>query len=500
MAEHDTQASQSSEPAAVETSADVSVLSGIVDATGREEKQAKDMLAPLLERLVGGQVTYDRNATRTIESAIEQLDAMMSQQLAAVMHHSELQKLEGTWRGLHHLVFRSNPSQTLKFKALNVTKDELRADFEGASDYMRSALFKKMYTEEFDQAGGVPFGAMIGDYEFNHHSEDVALLRDISGVAAASFCPFISAVGPDMFGLKDWTDISKKSDLEKAVSTVDHAKWQSFRETPDSRFVTLTMPRVLARLPYGSGTKPVKEFRFEEFEVESDGRSRESDHGKFTWMNAAYALGVRMANAFEETGFCTAIRGFEGGGKVEDLPVYNFVSEHNDVRSKCPTEVLIPDTREKELSKLGFIGLLNWKNTDYAAFIGGQTTQRPEESTDPDETASAKLSARLPYIMATSRVAQYLKIIGREKIGSLMQGPDVEKFLKDWLAQYTLVDPNPSAEQKARYPFAEASVQLVERDDDPGAYDAVAYLRPWLFFEELHTSMQLVARIPSGNS
>jgi type VI secretion system protein ImpC len=347
------------------------------------------------------------------------------------MHHPEFQKLEGTWRGLNHLVMNSETSASLKLKVLNIPKKELYDDLDKAVEFDQSQIFKKIYETEFGSPGGEPYGAMIGDYEFSNHPEDIDLLSKMSNVAAAAFCPFVSSASPELFGFDNWEELTKPRDLEKIFTTTDYIKWRSYRDSEDSRFVTLTMPRVLARLPYGAMTKPVEQFSYEEV----DG-SKPVPHDQFTWMNAAYVLGTRMTDAFAQSGFCTAIRGAEGGGKVEGLPAFVFTSDDGDRDLKCPTEVGITDRRENELGKLGFLPLSHYRNTDYAVFFGGQTTQKPKKYDRPEATANAAISARLPYMMATSRFAHYLKVMARDWIGSFKEAPELEAELNRWINNY----------------------------------------------------------------
>jgi type VI secretion system protein ImpC len=461
-----------------------------------EETRAQELLRTLTEEALKGTITWSKDVTRTITAGVKAIDAAISKQLAAIMHTPEFQKLEGTWRGLNYLVMNSETSAQLKIKAFNVSKRELFKDLDRAVEFDQSQVFKKMYSNEFGMPGGEPYGALIGDYEFTNHPEDIDLLAKMSNVAAASFCPFLTAASPALFGFENFTELSKPRDLEKIFDTVEYAKWKSFRESDDSRFAVLGMPRVLSRLPYGSNTKPVEEFDFEEVELDNKGRPKAVPHDQYAWMNVAYVLGTRLTEAFSKYGFCTAIRGAEGGGKVEGLPAHIFTSDDGDPDMKCPTEVGITDRREAELSKLGFLPLCHYKNTDYSVFFGAQTTQKPKKYDRAAATANAAISARLPYIMATSRFAHYLKVIARDKIGSFMEREDCQKFLERWIANYVVTDASPSQEVKARYPLREAKVQVVEVPGAPGSYNAVAWLRPWLQLEELTTSLRMVARIP----
>jgi len=457
---------------------------------------AKELLEVVTREAMAGTVTFDKDVTRTINQAITRIDATVSQQLAAIMHSESFQKLEGTWRGLNHLVMESETGTGLKIRLLNVSKKELFKDVDKAVEFDQSQVFKKLYENEFGTPGGEPYGALIGDYEFENHPEDIELLSKMSNVAAAAFCPFLSAASPKLFGLDTYTELAQPRDLAKIFDTPEYATWKSFRESEDARFVTLAMPRVLARLPYGANTKPVEEFDYEEVSLNPDGSAKSVNHEEYCWMNAAYVLGTRLTDSFAQTGFCTAIRGAEGGGKVEGLPAHIFQSDDGDTDLKCPTELAITDRREKELSDLGFLPLCHYKNTDYAVFFGAQSVQKPKKYDRPEATANAAISARLPYIMATSRFTHFVKVIGRDKIGSFMEAEDCQAFLDRWIHNFVSADTNPAPEQRARYPLREAKVEVKEIPGAPGSYNAVLHLRPWLQMEELTASMRMVARIP----
>lgn len=478
----------------------VSLLDQAISATKQTEpERVQELMRTLTEEAMRGTVTYSKNLTITFKKAIEEIDRKISEQLAEVMHNEKFKTLEGSWRGLHYLVSNSLTSTDLKIKVLNVAKKDLAKDLAKAVDFDQSQMFKKIYENEFGMAGGEPYGALIGDYYFGSHPDDIEFLRNVSNVAAGAFAPFVSAAGPGMFGFESFDELSKPRDLKQKFESTEYMKWRGFRETEDSRFVTLTMPRVLARVPYGKNTKPVEEFGYEEAPFDARGAAKPMNHDDYCWMNAAYALGARMTEAFSESGWCTAIRGAEGGGKVTNLPTHIFTSDDGDMDAKCPTEIGITDRREKELSDMGFLPLCHYKNTDYSVFFGGQTTQKPKVYDQPAATDNAAISARLPYIMATSRFAHYLKVMARDKIGSFMEASDCERWLNKWISRYVNASEGAGQEARAKYPLREARVEVKEIPGSPGAYNAVAYLRPWLQFEELTTSMRLVARIPANN-
>jgi len=473
------------------------LLDEAIKATKQTERtRAQELVTALVEEALKGTVTWNKDVFRTISAGIKAIDEVVSKQLAAIIHHPDFQQMEGTWRGLNYLVMNSETGTELKIRVLNVSKRELFKDLDRAVEFDQSQLFKKLYETEFGMPGGQPYGALIGDYEFTNHPEDIDLLSKVSNAAAASFCPFVSAASPALMGLQSFGELSKPRDLAKIFDTVEYAKWRSFRDSEDARFAALVMPRVLSRLPYGKNTRPVEEFDFEEVALDRAGRPKPVPHEHYAWMNAAWVFGARLTDAFAKTGFCTAIRGKENGGMVENLPAHVFVSDDGDPDLKCPTEIGITDRREAELSKLGFLPLCHFKNTDYSVFFGAQTAQKPKKYDDPDATANAAISARLPYIMAVSRFAHYLKVIARDKIGSFMERQDMQDFLERWIARYVCADEHPTAESKAKLPLAAARIEVQEIPGKPGSYNAIAWLRPWLQLEELTTSLRLVASLP----
>lgn len=476
---------------------ETSLLSRVMEATRQTEPdRAKALLRTFTEHALKGTIKYDRNLTVALNNAIAELDRIISLQLAAIMQAPDFTGLEGTWRGLHHLVKNSESSANLKIRVLNASRQELGKDIAKAVEFDQSQMFKAIYEDEFGTPGGEPIGVLIGDYEFDSSLEDIQLLQGVSSIAAAAFAPFISAASPQMFGFEDFRDLSKPRDLEKIFETKEYIKWRALRDSDDARFLALTMPRVLARLPYGPHTLSIDEFSFDE----SDGAIHgELPHDNYCWMNAAYVMGTRLAQAFAKNGWCTAIRGAENGGKAENLPMHIFTSDDGDLDLKCPTEVGITDRRDVELGKLGFMPLCHYKNTDYAVFFGAQTVHNPTTYDRPDATANAAVSARLPYMMATSRFAHYLKVMGRDKIGSFLEAGDCETWLNRWISNYVNANDAAGEEARAKYPLREARVRVEEIAGKPGSYNAVAWIRPWLQMEELTTSLRMVARIPAKN-
>jgi len=411
--------------------------------------------------------------------------------LNEIMHAAEFQKLEASWRGLQHLVFESETGTMLKIRVLNSSKKDLLRDMERAPEFDQSALFKKIYEEEFGTFGGSPIGALIGDYEFSNHPQDISLLEKVSQVAAAAHAPFISAAAPQLFGWDSFSDLQEVRDLAKIFDRTEFAKYRSFRESEDSRYVGLTLPHTLMRLPYGKETVPTETFNFEE---DVDG----TDHKKYLWGNAAYSFGTRMTESFAMYHWSVAIRGVEGGGLVQGLPTHTFRTDEGEVALKCPTEVAITDRREKEFSDLGFIPLVHCKGTDYAAFFGAQSMNKPVKYDSDAANANARLSTQLQYMMAVSRFAHYLKAMMRDKIGSFMSRTDCERFLNQWITNYVTADDNASPATKAQYPLREASVEVVEVPGKPGVYRAIAFLKPHFQLDELSVSLRLVAELPQS--
>jgi len=461
------------------------------DFDRENEAAIKGSIKTLVAQALQHTALISDDAINTIESLIAAIDEKLTEQVNAIIHHAEFQKMESAWRGLHYLVFNTETDEHLKIKVFNCSKKALGKTlkrFPGVA-WDQSPIFKKIYGEEYDVLGGYPYGCLVGDYHFDHSPGDVQILGDMAKIGAASHAPFIAGAAPSVMGMDSWQDLSGPRDLTKIFDTPAYAPWKSLRESEDSRYIGLTMPRFLSRLPYGAQTNPVEEFDFEE---ETDG----TEHNKYCWSNSAYAMAVNINRSFKMWGWCSRIRGVESGGEVQNLPVHTFPTDDGGVDMKTPTEIAIGDRREKELSKNGFLPLIHRKNTDVAAFIGAQSLQKPAEYYDPDATANANLAARLPYLFAVSRFAHYLKCIARDKIGSFAERDDMQRFLNDWIQNY-VTSANASEEIKCSKPLCDAQVEVEEVEGNPGAYSARFYLRPHYQLEELKASLRLVSKLPA---
>lgn len=469
------------------------VLEGKMAVEPSQGAYAKKLLGQFATQVLdeGMKTAPDKGVVATINERVAEIDKILSDQLNAIMHHPDFQRMEGSWRGLHDMVYGTETGPTLKLRLLNVSKKELLKDLEGAVDHDMSVLFKKVYEEEYGTFGGNPYSLLIGDYYFGRDPQDMALLQRLSKVAAAAHAPFITAAAPSMFDMNEYTDLGVPRDLSKIFESAEMTTWRGFRESEDSRYVAMVLPRYAARLPYGAKTNPVENFAFEE---DVDGK----DHGKYLWANSAYQLGLRITDAYAKHSWTTAIRGVEGGGKVSGMTAHTFKTDEGDVALKCPTEVVITDRREKELNDLGFISIVNSKGSDFAAFFGGQTVNKPKLYNLDSANANAALSSRLPYVLAASRFAHYIKVIMRDKVGSFQTRASVEDFLNVWLSSYVLLSPNATQGEKARFPLAEGRVDVTETPGKPGAYSATVFLRPHFQMEELTASIRLVAELPAA--
>jgi type VI secretion system protein ImpC len=473
-----------------------------------QAQQVIDAITELVAQVEAGEIKVadtEVDLIGAINERIAKIDEEVNQNLNEVMHAKSFRDLESSWRGLHYLVDHAETGTTLKLRLLNATKDEIQRDLERAVEFDQSVQFKKIYEEEYGTFGGSPYSLLVGDYEFSRSPQDIKWLEKMSNVAAAAHAPFIGSASPELFDMNTFEDLGNPRDLAKAFESTELVPWRSFRDSEDSRYVALCLPHFLLRQPYGKDTRSKPGNGAEEkqritgripaddvdFQEEVDG-AREN----YCWGNAAYALAERITNAFALYKWTAAIRGVEGGGLVEGLPAINFKTDEGDVVLKCPTEVTITDRREKELNDLGFISLVHRKNTDHAAFFGGQTAQKPKVYQDPQATANARLSSQLPYIMAASRFAHYIKAMMRDKVGSFMTKENVADYLNKWIADYVLLDDRASQSSKASFPLREARIDVEDVPGKPGVYKAVVYLRPHFQLDELTASIRLVAELP----
>ncbi|MDX2451522.1 type VI secretion system contractile sheath large subunit [Desulfosarcina sp.] len=461
--------------------------------TDRAREAVQNAVQTLAAQALEQTALISDDAVRTIETIVAEIDKKLSEQINLIMHHGDFQRLEGTWRGLSHLINNTETDEQLKIRVLNLSKKDLGKTlkkFKGTA-WDQSPLFKKMYEDEFGTPGGEPYGCLVGDYTFDHTPKNVEMLSGIAQIAAAAHAPFISAADPGLMNMDTWQELGNPRDLTKILQTAEYASWRSLRDSDDSRYVGLTMPRFLSRIPFGAKTEPVEEFDFEE---DTEG----ADHSKYCWSNSAYAMAVNINRAFKLYGWCSRIRGAESGGMVEGLPTHTFPTDDGGVDMKCPTEIAITDRREAELAKNGLMPLSHWKNTDYAVFVGAQSLHSPAEFDDPDATANANLGARLPYLFATCRFAHYLKCIVRDKIGSFAERNEVETWLNNWITKYVTTDPTASDSVKSRYPLSAAEVVVEDIEGNPGYYSAKFFLRPHYQLEGLSVSLRLVSKLPSA--
>ena len=458
----------------------------------QKQTEVQAAVKTLAQQALASTTLISADVTKTISAMIAELDRKLSEQINLIMHHEDFKQLEGTWRGLHFLVNNTETDEKLKIRILNISKKEtgrILESFAGTA-WDQSPLFKKIYDAEYSTPGGEPYGCLIGDYYFDNSPGDVKMLGNMAQIAASAHAPFLAGVAPSVLGMDSWQELSNPRDLTKRFQTPDYAAWRSLRDSDDSRYLGLAMPRFLSRLPYGAKTVPLDDFAFEE---DTEG----ADHSKYVWSNSAFAMAVNITRSFKLYGWCARIRGTESGGIVEGLPVHTFPTDDGGVDMKCPTEIAITMRREAELAKNGFMPLSHYKNTDYAAFIGAQSLQKPAVFDNEFATANANLSARLPYLFATCRFAHYLNKMVYDKVGSFKEREDMEMWLNKWINNYTC-DSKADEEMKARYPLAEAKVVVEAVKGNPGYYTSKFYLRPHFQLEGLSVSLRLVSRIPSG--
>ena len=458
----------------------------------RAATEVENAVSTLVQQALADTSVIREDVLDTIDEMIARLDEKLSTQINEIIHGEEFQKIESAWRGLHYLVYNSETDASLKLRVMNISKTELYRDLRLYPDakWDQSPLFKSLYEYEYGQLGGEPYGCIVGDYHFDHSAVDISLLRSLGKIASAAHAPFISGAAPTLLGMDSWTELTNPRDLSKIFETPDYAAWKSLRDSENSRYVALCMPRVLSRLPYGAKSEPVEEFAFEE---DTDGHKGE----KYAWMNAAYAMAANINRAYKEYGWTVRIRGVQSGGEVINLPVHTFPTDDGGIDLKCPTEIAISDRREAELSKSGLLPLIHRKNTDKAAFIGAQSVYRPKKYDKEEATASDNLSSRIPYMFAVSRFAHYLKCMVRDQIGETKERDQLERWLQNWIVKYVDADPkNSSTIVKAKKPLAGAKVEVFEDEENPGYYGAKFYLRPHFQLEGMDIGLSLVSKLP----
>lgn len=457
------------------------------------KNRIEEAVQTLAQQALSDAAVIGEDVFSTVDAMRAELDRKLSEQINLIIHHADFQKLESAWRGLHYLVMNSTTGRDLKIRVLNIGKEECRKVFRQYRDaaWDQSPLFKKIYESEFGQLGGQPYGAFVCDYSFDHSAPDLEVMKGLAKIGAASHAPFIAAAAPGLFGMESWQELANPRDLAKLFDATDYVGWRSFRAAEDSRYLALTMPRFLGRPIYGAKSEPVDEFDFEE--------DTSGAHDSHLWLNAAYAMGARINDAFATYGWCTRIRGVESGGTIEDLPTAVFPTDEGGVDLKCPTEIAISDRREAELAKAGLMALVHRKNTDQATFIGAQTVHRPALYENAAATANANLSARLPYIFASCRFAHYLKCMVRDWIGGTREERELERDLSDWVMQYVDGSPELSTEvTKAKLPLKDAKIEVLPDPENPGYYKGKFMFVPHYQLEGMDVSLSMVSRLPKS--
>ncbi len=459
--------------------------------SGGDTASATAFLAQLRQRIAAGTLESPARVEAMLARCVAEIDGLLTDQVNEILHAPAFQRLEATWRGLHYLVSNCDTGSMLKVRVLNVTKTELQRDLETSIEFDMSALFQKVYEEEYGVFGGEPYGVLLADYEFDHNPADVALLERFANVAAAAHAPLIGTASAEMFGWDTFDDLAIPRDLEKIFATAEYVPWRSFRDSEDSRYVGLTLPRVLLRPPYDPETTPVDSFCFRE-DVAAAGR------GRYLWGSPVFAFGVSLAAAFLRHGWFALIRG-EVGGRIDSLPATTFDTGERDWVAKSPVEVSIQDLREKELADLGFLPLVHVKGASAAIFYSVPSCQRAKRYDSEEATASARASTQLQYLLCASRFAHHLKVMMRDKTGSGTSARELETLLTRWLSDYCLANPESAGpEMRARKPLRDARVSVRDKRDKPGAYEAVIHLQPHFLLDELSVGLRLITELPAA--
>jgi type VI secretion system protein ImpC len=480
------------EEQAVEAS---SILDEIVDATRLKPADegytlTKKGVEHLIAQLVEPGRKVDKVTKAVIDEMIAEIDNKLSLQLDAIMHHSDFQKLESSWRSIKYLVDHTDFRENIKLELLNATKDDLLDDFEDAPEIPKSGLYRTVYTAEYGQFGGQPIGNIIANFDFGPNPQDIKLLQYIASASAMAHAPFIAAAGPEFFGLDEFNGLPKLKDLQSIFDGPQYVKWQSFRETEDARYVGLALPRFLLRLPYGRDTKPVKVFNYEE--------NVSGSHSDYLWGNSAFAFASRITDSFAKYRWCTNVIGPTAGGAVEDLPLHTFESM-GEQQTKIPTEVLVSDRQEYELAEQGFIPLAMRKGSDNACFFSANSVQKPKffgiSKEGKDAELNYKLGTQLPYMYVANRLAHYLKVIQRENIGAWKERADLERELNEWIRQYIADQENPSPEVRSRRPLRQARITVEDVEGDPGWYRVGMQVRPHFKYMGAYFTLSLVGKL-----
>lgn len=460
-------------------------------ANDERKNRIEQAVQTLAQQALGDAKIIGGDVFATVDAMRAAIDRKLTEQINQIIHHPEFQQLEAAWRGLNYLVMNTSTGKDMKIRVMNMSKEECRRMFRQYRDaaWDQSPLFKKVYESEFGQLGGQPYGAFVCDFYFDHSAPDLEVMRGLSRIGAASHAPFIAAAAPSLLGMDSWTELSNPRDLGKLFEATDYAAWRSFRQSEDSRYLALALPRFLGRPLYGAKTDPVDDFDFEE--------DTGGEHDQHLWLNAAYAMGTRITEAFNTYGWTTRIRGVESGGTVEELPTATFPTDEGGIDQKCPTEIAISDRREAELSSAGLMALVHRKNTDQATFIGAQTVHRPAAYDKKEATANANLSARLPYIFASCRFAHYLKCMVRDWVGGSREAEQLQRDLNNWVLQYVDGSPTTSNEEtKARLPLKQAKIEVVPDEENPGYYKGKFMFVPHYQLEGMDVTLSMVSRLP----
>lgn len=451
---------------------------------------AKRGISAFIEELLKPHNEHEPVKKALVDRMIAEIDGKLSRQMDEILHHPQFQSLESAWRGLKLLVDRIDFRENIKLEVLNASKEDLLEDFEDSPEVVQSGLYKHIYTAEYGQFGGQPVGALIANYFFDPSAPDVRTMQYVASVASMAHAPFITAAGPGFFGLDSFTGLPDLKDLRDHFDGPQFAKWQSFREQEDSRYVGLTLPRFLLRTPYDPQDNPVKTFVYKETVA--------NDHEHYLWGNTAYAFASRLSDSFARFRWCPNIVGPQSGGAVDDLPLHHFESM-GEIETKIPTEVLVSDRREYELAEEGFIALTMRKGSDNAAFFSANSVQKPKFFGNSEEGRAAelnyKLGTQLPYLFIVNRLAHYLKVLQREQIGAWKERSDLERELNKWIRQYVADQDNPSAEVRGRRPLRAAQIGVSDVDGEPGWYRVSLSVRPHFKYMGADFTLSLVGKL-----